>query len=248
MKKLNDLTIIGGGSWATALVRIFSASEIQVKWYLRSSDAAKHIQWYGRNPNYLSFLQLSKEYISPVSDIQEAIQPADYVLFAVPSAFLGNKNLLVSIKGMVRKNSSISSAFLEKRLDISPGNQVAPGCKTYLKIASENTELAKTASGGLHSGFIKTIINNNPLGVEISAVLKNIIGMACSIANRLNYAVAGIHKMMQKLKTNQDKSIVFEMLIISAVYRILYNKMLPYIELKLLEPQLFQKKSYVISY
>lgn len=340
MKKLNDLTIIGGGSWATALVSIFSASEIQVKWYLRSSDAVKHIQKYGRNPNYLSFLQLSKEHISPVSDIQEAIQSAEYVLFAVPSAFLGNtineidpalmeaKNLMVSIKGIVPENGSIPSDFLGKRFDIPSENQIVLGgpChaeevalerKTYLTIASENTELAKAVSESIHLEYIKTIINNDPLGVEISAILKNIIGIACGIANGLNYgdnfqavlvsnaqkevalfleamdhkqrelsissyigdllvtaystysrnrtfgqmigrgytvhnaqsamnmvaegyyAVAGIYKMAQKLKTNQQKSIAFEMPIVSAVYRILYNKMSPYIEFKLLEQQLF---------
>ncbi|MGH2643053.1 MAG: NAD(P)H-dependent glycerol-3-phosphate dehydrogenase [Chitinophagaceae bacterium] len=340
MKRLNHLTIIGGGSWATALVSIFSASEIHVIWHLRSSDAVQHIQQYGRNPNYLSFLQLNKEFISPVSDIQVAIQSAQYVLFAVPSASLGNtiheidpalmvgKILMVSIKGIIPEDGSIPSVFLEKRFDIPQENQVVLGgpChaeemalerKTYLTIASENTELAKTISDSIHVEFIKTIINNDPLGVEVAAILKNVIGIACGVANGLNYgdnfqavlvsnaqkevtlflealdhkqrelsnssyagdllvtaysefsrnrtfgqmivrgytvhnaqaamnmvaegyyAVEGIYKMAQHLKTNHQQCISGEMPIISAVYRILYNKMSPNMEFKLLEQQLF---------
>ena len=88
MQPLHSLTVIGGGSWATALVKIFSESRINVKWYLRSQEHVNFLMTNGRNPNYLIFLQLNLQYIQPTCIIEEGLASSADVLFAVPSAFL----------------------------------------------------------------------------------------------------------------------------------------------------------------
>lgn len=300
-------------------------------WYLRSGEAVDFIKKHGKNPNYLSFLPLKKEHIFPTAQIQEAIRFSDFVLFAVPSAFLENtvseirpedmagKQLLMSIKGIVPRHGLIPSDFLSRRFGLSPTGAVVIGgpChaeevalekKTYVTIAAEQTAVAQCIASSIQLDFIRTIVNDDPMGVEIAAIMKNIVGVACGIAHGLNYgdnfqavlvsnalrevqqfignldnkprnlanssyfgdllvtaysefsrnrmfgqmigrgysvhvaqkemnmvaegyyAVEGIYAMARKM--NQ------ELPVISTVYRILYNKISPYVEFKLLEQKL----------
>src|SRR5690606_19149801 len=113
MDRIDRITISGGGSWATALTKIFAESGVQVCWHLRSEEHVRRLKEKGRNPNYLSYLPLPMEHIDPVADPEEAMAASDHILFAVPSAYLDattadmepalfqNKHVIVSIKGVV---------------------------------------------------------------------------------------------------------------------------------------------------
>ncbi len=328
MSTLSQLSVIGGGSWATALVKIFSESGVHVSWFLRSPDSVAHIKKEGRNPNYLTFLPLNTDRISPESDVEKVIQRSDHVLLAIPSAFLettlsgvspdsfAGKDVIISVKGMVLGGSMIPSEFISRRFDVPHERQfiiggpchaeeVAMERKTFMTIAGEAPEKVAALTRSIQLDYVRAIANNDPTGVELSAIMKNVIGIACGIARGLNYgdnfqavlvsnalrevrefllamdgrqrdlsysgyfgdllvtaysefsrnrtfgqmigrgytvdlaqtemkmvaegyfAVEGIYKMARKL--NQ------EMPIVSMVYRILYNKISPYVEFKLLE-------------
>lgn len=267
----------------------------------------------------------------PTADLRDAVGFSDYILFAVPSAYLEgtvsgipagamqDKKLLLSIKGVVPGYGQIPSDFLAGVFGVSSGNfiilggpchaeEVALERKTYVTIAALNREDARAVAEPISLDFIKVIVHDDPLGVEMAAILKNVIGIACGIATGLNYgdnflavlvtnalrevkdflyhmdhrdrdltrsgyygdllvtayspfsrnrtfgqmigrgytvhlaqsemnmvaegyyAVEGVYKMTRKMEV--------ELPIISAVYRILYNKISPYIEFKLLEKNL----------
>src|SRR3546814_3844174 len=68
---MNRITISGGGSWATALTKIFAESGVKVCWHLRSEEHVARLLEKGRNPNYLSYLPLPMEHIHPVSRSEE---------------------------------------------------------------------------------------------------------------------------------------------------------------------------------
>ncbi|HEU4606742.1 MAG TPA: NAD(P)-binding domain-containing protein, partial [Chitinophagaceae bacterium] len=130
METIQKITIIGAGSWATALVKIFSESNVQISWYLRKANDVSYVNEHGRNPGYLSHTMLPMSYIHPTSDIEEAIDFSDTVLFVVPSAYLpstlstipdgimDNKWVLSSIKGMIPGASISASEFLNQKLDL----------------------------------------------------------------------------------------------------------------------------------
>jgi glycerol-3-phosphate dehydrogenase (NAD(P)+) len=55
---------------------------------MRNTDAIAHIKTQHHNPNYLSSVEFNVDKLKLTSDINEAIAYADYVIFAIPSAFL----------------------------------------------------------------------------------------------------------------------------------------------------------------
>ena len=55
----NKIAVVGGGSWATAIVKILSDNLIdkEIYWWMRNKDAIEHIRQYNHNPNYLSSVE-----------------------------------------------------------------------------------------------------------------------------------------------------------------------------------------------
>ncbi|HWB25684.1 MAG TPA: NAD(P)H-dependent glycerol-3-phosphate dehydrogenase [Chitinophagaceae bacterium] len=206
---LNKIAIIGSGSWATALVKIFSESGVTVNWLIRTEEQAKYIRLNGKNPRYLTNAELNLEYIVPVSAEEDVLKDAQLVLFAVPSAYLApavanidkdlllNKQLAVSIKGFIPGTGYIPSIFLRHHLNRPENVMVLSGpChaeeialrrNTYLTIAGEEPDWVQTVSCSLNVGYVKTITNTDPVGIEFVAILKNIIAIATGIAHGLNY-------------------------------------------------------------
>ena len=210
LQPLQHLTIIGGGSWATALVKIFSESKINVTWYLRSQEHVNYLLANARNPNYLGFLQLDLQYIKPTNKIDEALASSGDVLFAVPSAYLESEvseleedvldkiNIYVSIKGIVSDSFLIPSVFLAKRFKLKVDDiaviagpchaeEIAMGRKTFLTIAGNEQQILDRMKAAITSDYIKVVTNDDPLGVEYAAILKNVIGIACGMVKGMNY-------------------------------------------------------------
>jgi glycerol-3-phosphate dehydrogenase (NAD(P)+) len=110
--------IIGGGSWATAITKMLCTNLTEVAWYMRNEEAINHIKTYKHNPNYLSAVEFDLNKLRLTSDINEAIAYADYIIFAIPSAFLStelekmteslqDKVIFSAIKGIVPESSLI---------------------------------------------------------------------------------------------------------------------------------------------
>src|SRR5690606_2435958 len=148
--------------------------------------------------------------VEACSDIKEVVHYCDNILFVVPSAYvettasaieaedMKGKNLILSIKGMIPGHSMIPSEFLGKGLNVPYENQMIIGgpChaeevalerKTYMTIAGEVKEKAEILARSIDLDYIKAISSDDLLGVEMAAIMKNVIGIACGIAHGLNY-------------------------------------------------------------
>lgn len=85
---LQNITVIGSGSWATALVKVFAESGLGVNWLVRNKEQAEYIRINGKNPRYLCSADLDAGFIHPTADILEAVADTPLIIFAVPSAYL----------------------------------------------------------------------------------------------------------------------------------------------------------------
>jgi glycerol-3-phosphate dehydrogenase (NAD(P)+) len=115
MNGKTKFAVIGGGSWATAtkvMRKSFWSFVVYAKWN-GDSTPKKH----KHNPNYLSSVEFDTKKLKLTSDINEAVAYADYIIFAIPSAFkwrIGktdcfsrNKVIFSAIKGIVPETSMI---------------------------------------------------------------------------------------------------------------------------------------------
>src|SRR5438128_1351733 len=82
------IAVIGGGSWATAIIKILSNNLDKIHWWVRSKDTVEFISKYHHNPNYLSDVQVDAAKVIVSNDLKACIRRADLVILAVPSAFV----------------------------------------------------------------------------------------------------------------------------------------------------------------
>ena len=203
------ITVLGGGSWATALVKMLTENSDDVHWYMRSVYAIEHIKKEGHNPNYLSSVELQKERINLTSSIDEAVSASDLLVFAIPSAFLEtelqkltvsleNKIIFSAIKGIVPETGLIVGEHFHENYNIPFENigvitgpchaeEVALERLSYLTIACADEKKAELMATHLQSHYIKTKISDDIIGTEYAAMLKNIYAIAAGIAHGLGY-------------------------------------------------------------
>ena len=201
--------VIGGGSWATAIAKMLCVNLKEITWYMRNEDAIEHIKIHHHNPNYLSSVEFDTKKLKLTSDINQAVANADYIIFAIPSAFLSgelekltvslkDKVIFSAIKGIVPETSLIVGEHFNTTYDIPFENigvitgpchaeEVALERLSYLTIACGDAEKAKIVAKSLSGDFIKTKISDDIIGTEYAAMLKNIYAIAAGIAHGLGY-------------------------------------------------------------
>ena len=69
------IAMIGGGSWATAIVKMLAdnAVEKEIFWWMRNQNAIDHIKSFKHNPNYLSSVEIKLLPENISSDIKEIL-------------------------------------------------------------------------------------------------------------------------------------------------------------------------------
>lgn len=84
------IAIVGGGSWATAIIKILSDNliEKEIFWWMRNEEAIEHIRQYSHNPHYLSSVEIKVPDSNLSSDLKGIIASCDMILLNVPAAFL----------------------------------------------------------------------------------------------------------------------------------------------------------------
>ncbi|NJO01755.1 MAG: NAD(P)H-dependent glycerol-3-phosphate dehydrogenase, partial [Bacteroidia bacterium] len=195
---------------ATALIKILTENRIKVHWWLRDKGSVKHIRRHRHNPKYLSDVQIKKSRVKVYTDLPKALRDAHYVIVAVPAAFvkdalqevspndLRSKVLVSAVKGIIPQDNLLVTQLLEKEYGL-PGEslcviggpchaeEVALEKLSYLTISSQSLDQAKSFAQLLNCRYIKTNVSTDVYGVEYSAVMKNIIALACGIVHGLNY-------------------------------------------------------------
>lgn len=202
--------MVGGGSWATALVKILSEGHVNIKWWLRKKADSDHIRQFHHNPSYLSDVQINPRKVKVCPKIREACKDSDYIILAVPAAFIGDaltgltpahfagKHVISAIKGMIPDQNLLVTDWVEHtygvpdhRVSVIAGpchaEEVALEKQSYLTIASTGNATAQAVADLLTCRYVQASALNDIYGVEYSAVMKNIIALACGITHGLGY-------------------------------------------------------------
>ncbi len=210
MERNENIAVIGGGSWATALVKILCNNSDSIGWWVRSEETVNHLLTYHKNPRYLQSVDFDMSKISVSNDVVKTIKNADTIIIAAPSAFLTDifkdvdpaffkgKIVFSAVKGIIPEYNAIPARFIHKTFgtpyeDIGiicgpcHAEEVALERLSYLTIASPSEKHANKMAAALSCRYIKTTISDDLFGTEFSAVLKNIYSIASGICAGLGY-------------------------------------------------------------
>ena len=211
-KQKHKVAIIGGGSWATAIVKMLSdnSQDKDVYWWMRNKKQVESIQKHHRNPNYLSAVDLKINPKHVNTDIDFVVKEADIVILNVPAAFLKealhgisktafqNKVLVSAIKGIVPEENQIIGEYLQNHYQIPVNDivvisgpchaeEVSQEKLSYLTLACQASENAELVASLLNNRYIKTTISDDIYGTEYGAVLKNIYAVASGICHGVGF-------------------------------------------------------------
>ena len=210
MDKTLRIAVIGGGSWATAIVKMLCNNAPQVLWWVRNPTNVEHIKKFKHNPDYLTSVQFDTDKLILSTNLKEILSKADVLIMAVPSAFLKdalsgltpedfkNKQVFSAIKGIIPEHNLIVGEFFNKEYQIPVENigvitgpchaeEVAMEKLSYLTIASQSAVNAAFVASQLKCRYIKTTVSDDIYGTEYSAVLKNVFAIASGICHGLGY-------------------------------------------------------------
>jgi glycerol-3-phosphate dehydrogenase (NAD(P)+) len=212
-----NVAVIGGGSWATAIVKmLIEHKELpeptlnKLQWWVRSEEKANFIREKHYNPDYLSTVEIHPQSIEVSSNLKEIIKTSDLLVIAIPSAFLLNslegitaedlkgKTIVSAVKGLVPHTKQIVGDFFVNDFQISEdqivvisgpchAEEVASEKLSYLTIASSNQTMARHFASMVANKNIRTVISKDVRGTEYGAVLKNIYAVAAGMCHGLGY-------------------------------------------------------------
>lgn len=209
MSKQTKIAVLGGGSWATAIVKMLSENLENIGWYMRSAYAIEHIKRNKHNPSYLSSAELQPEQLDLSDDMNYIVDNYDVLIFAIPSAFLNteleklksslkSKVIFSAIKGIVPETGLIVGEHFHdihkvpfENIGVISGpchaEEVAMERLSYLTLACKDESKAVELSKYIAGRYIKTKISDDVIGTEYAAMLKNIYAIAAGIAHGLGY-------------------------------------------------------------
>ncbi|HCU45009.1 MAG TPA: glycerol-3-phosphate dehydrogenase [Sphingobacterium sp.] len=207
---MKEISVIGGGSMATALVKILTENKVQVNWYVKRLNQADHIREKDINPDYLSFVKLQGDFIYISTDLNEIIKRSPIIVFLIPSSqlthlslqieveSLKNKFIITSIKGLVGTDKVLPSVFMSNyfaipEIDIGiiagpcHAEEIAHNRRTYMTLCSKNLHMMEQLAPYFSTSYVSVGTSEDLLGIEYAAIYKNVVGIIIGIAKGLNY-------------------------------------------------------------
>ena len=208
-KSQSKCAVIGYGSWATAIVKIFAENGVRVAWHILNPEVLASVREEGRNCKYLRDVDLDTSRMELSDDINTVVRDADTVVMAMPSAFtktfleplttpLADKTVISAVKGIVPDEYLSVAGYLIRRYDIpehqmalvtgpSHAEEVGMGRLSYLTVVGTDPTLREQVAHMFERPYIRISHSEDIFGVEYAAIMKNIYALAVGMAVGLGY-------------------------------------------------------------
>lgn len=201
---MKNLSIIGGGSWGTALAVVLAPRFERVRLWIYEADLSRRMAETRENDVYLPGAPLPPA-VHPTSSLGEALDGAEIVLSVMPShlvrgvygqmaQFLHESMLFVSAtKGLenetlLRVSEVIRDVLrprFEPRIAVISGptfaREVARFEPTALVVASEDQELTDTIQAAFSGPTFRLYTSADPVGAEVGGSIKNVVAIGSGV-------------------------------------------------------------------
>ena len=190
------VTVVGGGTWGTAFSSLLAERGHEVTLACRDPLQAAAIAENGRNPRYLPELELAGVEARTLE--ADALTDCELLGIAVPShEFRGalenlpdSAPLLILTKGLDPSSGRRLSELTVSRptaVLVGPNHaeEIARGLPAAAVVASEDEPLAARVQDAVHSSRFRVYLNDDVVGVELCAAVKNVMALAAGAVDGL---------------------------------------------------------------
>lgn len=202
---MKKISVLGAGSWGTALAILLADKHQEVYLWGRPEDSIDLIKAERENSKYLPDISLP-ENIIPTTDLEKTLRDSSVVIFSVPSQavrqvakkslkYLNDQAFIVNTAKGLELNSGmrISEVFqdlLGKKIKEnyailsgpSHAEEVARKIPSAVTIAAYRKETAFFIQDIFMTPSFRVYTNPDVAGVELGGSLKNIIALATGIS------------------------------------------------------------------
>lgn len=207
---MQRVTVIGAGSWGTALAVIAARAGHNVTVWSRTDEIVESINHEHVNKKYLTETRLP-DAVHATSDIHSAVNDADFVILATPShvtrnvltrllpactpdmLFIGAaKGIEVTTgKRMSEVVHDVFDGTFEPRYVCVSGpsfaKEVVVGNPTAIVAAGNDLEDCRTVQVLLGVDNLRIYTNDDLIGVELGGAVKNVMAIAAGMVTGLGY-------------------------------------------------------------
>ncbi len=210
-----NIGILGAGSWAIALAVLLEKRNHSISLWEFNQEDAQMLSERREHPTKLPGITIP-ESITITSDITVPILSSDYILVVVPAQTVRatmktinevvDQNSIAAIKGWILASKGIECSSLSLLTEVvtqelsvvdsskqvvlsgpSHAEEVSRGIPTTVVAASQNNELAVEIQNQFSTDSFRIYTNNDVVGVELSASVKNVIALAAGICDGLGF-------------------------------------------------------------
>lgn len=208
---MHKVSVMGAGSWGTALAILLARKGIRCVLWARSEDTAMQLQRNRENSKYLPGFKFP-QLLEITASLGEAISGVDVLLMVVPShgmrqvlediAHILKAHTSCAIKAVVSASKGIENttlftmtqvmeqvlpASLHDSLAVLSGpsfaKEVAQGLPTAVTIAAKDANLATELQKLFSADSMRVYASTDVMGVQLAGALKNVIAIAAGICD-----------------------------------------------------------------
>lgn len=211
------IAVIGGGAWGTALASVAASAGRTVRLFARDPETVAAINTRHVNDKYLDDIPLPAS-LTATDNLDDALADADAVLLVVPSRSVramaariagqikDGTPVAVCTKGIEPKTGYLMSQVVAEEIPHVPvgtisgptfARETAMGHPTAATVAFEfshkdrlepmHSPAARLALS-MSTGFFKTYISDDLVGVEIGGAVKNVVAIGCGMMTGAGFA------------------------------------------------------------
>lgn len=207
---MKKVSVIGAGSWGTALAFILAENGHDCVIWGRREEQTKEINERHTNEAYLKNCVLPNS-LKASSNLAHVVSHGDILVLAIPTKGMreigAQLNLLIQQPKLIVHVSKGIEPDTQKRITEMLAEEIHPEARralvvlsgpshaeevvlhhpTTVTVASKNIEAAQEVQSLFMNQNFRVYTNEDVIGVELGGALKNVIALAAGIADGLEY-------------------------------------------------------------
>lgn len=204
---IRKITLLGGGSWGTALSKLLSENGHEVTVWLRDEIQCRILRDERVNKKYLPNVPIPENIVF-TSNINEAVKDAEVLLLVTPTQnirsvlrqiddkYKKNKIIVNASKGIEIGTMCLVSDIVGEETDNcifaaltgpSHAEEVGLSLPTAITVACSSKKAAEDLQDIFMSKYFRVYTNDDVIGAELGGALKNIIALGAGISDGVGY-------------------------------------------------------------